>query len=123
MRKATMKITIASRCPPVTAATNRMMADATSGPSVGMNSRLAARAARRIPNGIASTELKTLYREVAKRVHPDLATDEADRHKREQLMAEANAAYQRGDADALRRILEEYEGSPESVRGAGIAAD
>src|ERR1039458_8023045 len=41
MRKATMKITMASRCPPVTAATNRMMADAVSGPSVGMNSRLA----------------------------------------------------------------------------------
>jgi peptidoglycan hydrolase CwlO-like protein len=70
-----------------------------------------------------SAELKTLYREVAKRVHPDLATDEADRRKRELLMAEANAAYQRGDADALRRILEEYESSPESVRGAGVAAD
>jgi hypothetical protein len=51
-----------------------------------------------------SAELKSLYREVAKKVHPDLATDEADRHKREQLMAEANAAYQRGDADALRRL-------------------
>ena len=72
---------------------------------------------------IPSAGLKDLYREVARRVHPDLATDEADRQKREHLMAEANAAYQRGDADALRRILEEYESSPESVRGAGIAAD
>ena len=70
-----------------------------------------------------SAELKALYREVAKRVHPDLATDEADRHKREQLMAEANAAYQRGDAETLRRILEEYESSPESVQGEGVAAD
>ena len=70
-----------------------------------------------------SPELKALYREVAKRVHPDLATDEADRRKREQLMAEANAAYQRGDAETLRRILEEYESSPESVRGEGVAAD
>jgi hypothetical protein len=72
---------------------------------------------------IPSAELRALYREVAKRVHPDLATDEADRHKREHFMAEANAAYQGGDADALRRILEEYESSPESVRGASIAAD
>ncbi len=72
---------------------------------------------------IPSAELKALYREVAKQVHPDLATDEADRQKREHLMAEANAAYQRGDANALRRILEEYESSPESVRGIGIAAD
>ena len=70
---------------------------------------------------IPSAELRALYREVAKRVHPDLATDEADRQKREHLMAEANAAYQRGDADALRRILEENESR--SVRGAGIAAD
>jgi hypothetical protein len=72
---------------------------------------------------IPSAELKALYREVAKRVHPDLATDEADRQRRDQFMAEANAAYQRGDAEALRRILEEYESSPESVRGAGIGAD
>jgi DnaJ-domain-containing protein 1 len=72
---------------------------------------------------LPSAELKTLYREVAKRVHPDLATDEADRQKREHLMAAANAAYQEGDTDALRRILEEYENSPESVRGAGISAD
>jgi len=72
---------------------------------------------------IPSAELKALYREVAKRVHPDLATDEADRQKRDQLMAEANTAYQRGDAEALRRILEEYESSPESARGAGIGAD
>jgi hypothetical protein len=38
-------------------------------------------------------------------------------------MAEANRAYQQGDVDALRRILEEYESSPESVQGAGVAAD
>ena len=70
-----------------------------------------------------SPELKKLYRDVAKRVHPDLATDDADRAQRERLMAEANRAYQQGDVDALRRILEEYESSPESLRGAGVAAD
>jgi len=71
----------------------------------------------------ASPELKKLFREVAMRIHPDHATDEADRHKREQLMKEANAAYERGDAAALKRILEEYESSPESVKGVGVAAD
>jgi hypothetical protein len=70
-----------------------------------------------------SSRLKSLYREVAKRVHPDLATDEADRHKRELLMKEANDAYQRGDQEALRKILEDYENGPESVQGRGIAAD
>src|ERR1019366_1179691 len=70
-----------------------------------------------------SPELKSLYREAAKRVHPDLATDDADRQRRELLMKEANRAYQEGDADALRRIIEEYESSPESVKGAGVGAD
>jgi hypothetical protein len=70
-----------------------------------------------------STHLKSLYREVAKRVHPDLATNEADRHTRELLMKQANDAYQRGDHEALRNILADYESSPESVQGKGVAAD
>jgi DnaJ-class molecular chaperone len=70
-----------------------------------------------------SPELKSLYRELAKRVHPDLAIDETDRKQRERLMTEANRAYQNGDAEALRRILQEYESSPDSVRGTGVAPD
>jgi len=70
-----------------------------------------------------SPELKSFYREIAKRIHPDLATDDADRAQRERLMAEANSAYQKGDAEDLRRILQEYESSPEAVRGTGVASD
>ena len=70
-----------------------------------------------------SPELKSLYREVAKRVHPDLASDAADRKRRERLMAEANEAYEQGDAERLKKILAEYETSPESVQGVGVAAD
>ncbi len=72
---------------------------------------------------VPSPELKGLYREVAKQVHPDLATDDADRRQRERLMAEANRAYENGDAETLRRILQEYESSPDSVRGTGVVAD
>lgn len=71
----------------------------------------------------SSPELKSLYREAAKKVHPDLATDHADRRWREHLMKEANRAYQRGDAEAMRKIIEEYESSPESVKGTGVTAD
>jgi hypothetical protein len=70
-----------------------------------------------------SAKLKSLYREVAKRVHPDLATDEADRRNREKFMKEANRAYEQGDVDEMRKILDEYESSPETVTGAGVAAD
>lgn len=70
-----------------------------------------------------SVKLKRLYREVARKVHPDLATDDADRVRRERLMAEANAAYQRGDVEALKRILDEYEHSRKSMLPMDISTE
>jgi hypothetical protein len=70
-----------------------------------------------------SPELKRLYREAAKRVHPDTATDEKDRARRERLMKEVNAAYAAGDEDTLRRILAGLDASPDAVQGSGIGAD
>jgi DnaJ-domain-containing protein 1 len=70
-----------------------------------------------------SQELKSLYRQVAKRLHPDLASEPADRIRREQLMAKANQAYENEETTLLREILQEYESSPESVHGSGVAAD
>lgn len=76
------------------------------------------------PNGFKpSASLKNLYREVAKQIHPDLATDERERARRQVLMAAANRAYEECDEANLRRILEEWESSPESVRGEGTAAE
>ena len=43
-----------------------------------------------------SPDLKALFRDVAKRIHPDFARDDADRQRRTQLMAQANEAYSRG---------------------------
>lgn len=70
-----------------------------------------------------SDNLKKLYREVAKRIHPDLAENDAERLKREELMVKANLAYQEGDVEKLRAILNEWEDSPESVKGEGAGAD
>jgi len=71
----------------------------------------------------ASPEMKRLFREVAKRIHPDLTSDRDDRAKRQQLMAEANEAYGRGDETQLTKILTEYECSPEAVKGDGPGAE
>ena len=70
-----------------------------------------------------SDSLKKLYREVAKQVHPDLATDEADRARRQELMAAANQAYEEADEERLQEILHKWQSSPESVKGEGIGAE
>lgn len=51
-------------------------------------------------------DLRQLYRQAAKAVHPDTANSDEERRRRTQAMAEINAAYQRGDADAIRRIMD-----------------
>jgi hypothetical protein len=70
-----------------------------------------------------SENLKKLYREVAKRIHPDLATDESERQRRHELMTEANRAYEEGDEARLEAILRDWESSPESVKGEGPGAE
>ncbi len=68
-------------------------------------------------------ELKDLYRSVAKKIHPDLATNEAERAKRTTLMVDANRAYEEGDATRLQSILDEWESSPERIQGGDIGAE
>ena len=70
-----------------------------------------------------SPDLRSLFREVAKRIHPDFAKDDADRQRRTGLMAQANEAYSRGDLDTLKIILNDYHESRESVRGEGVGAE
>jgi hypothetical protein len=55
-----------------------------------------------------SPSLKTLFREVAKRVHPDFASDEAEQKHFTLLMTRANHAYSCGDAETLQRLLDDH---------------
>jgi hypothetical protein len=52
--------------------------------------------------------LKTLFREVAKRIHPDFARDDAEQKYFTLLMARANHAYSRGDTETLQRLLDDH---------------
>lgn len=64
-----------------------------------------------------SLSLKELYRDLAKQIHPDLATDPDERKRREQIMAEVNRAYAAGDAERLQELFTEWQNSPESIQG------
>jgi hypothetical protein len=70
-----------------------------------------------------SPDLKALYRDAAKRLHPDLGTDEHSRDHRTRLMAEVNAAYAAGNEEALRRIVETWEIARVKTRIADIMAE
>lgn len=67
--------------------------------------------------------LKALYREVAKTIHPDLAGDDHERFRRQELMATANLAYQQGDRSRLQALLKEWRLGPETSRGLDIGAE
>lgn len=64
-----------------------------------------------------SDDLKRVFRDLAKAVHPDRAMDESARYRRHSLMAEANRAYAERDEDRLRLIMRAWERSAEAVVG------
>ena len=62
----------------------------------------------------ANLSLKSLYRSVAKSVHPDLADDDDDCQRRQALMAVANDAYKSGNREVLIDLLSTWEQTPVS---------
>jgi hypothetical protein len=69
------------------------------------------------PPRFTSDAVRSLFREVARTIHPDLARDALTRDQRHTLMVEANRAYALGDEERLRSILDTWERSPEAVQG------
>lgn len=67
-------------------------------------------------------EMKMLFREVARNIHPDLAASEPERQRRDLAMAEANEAYANGDPEKLRRLLQDWKADPAAVPGDDIGA-
>ncbi|MER5883931.1 J domain-containing protein [Streptomyces sp. NPDC001941] len=59
-----------------------------------------------------SDEARKLYRELARKAHPDLAPDEAERARREEFIQRVNVAYGRGDEALLRELAEEWAAGP-----------
>lgn len=57
-------------------------------------------------------EARKLYRELARKAHPDLAQDEQERARRDEFITRVNAAYGRGDEALLRELLQEWDAGP-----------
>jgi hypothetical protein len=100
----------------ITEAEQGALLDQASGASTGQQARPAdtrAGPARRF----TSDDVRRLFRDVAKAIHPDLAHDDLTRGRRHTLMIEANRAYAQGDEARLRWILQAWERSPDAVSG------
>ncbi len=63
-------------------------------------------------------EARRLFRELARRAHPDLAQDAAEKERRGDFIARVNVAYAAGDVAALMALDEEW-----SAGGAGAAME
>lgn len=75
------------------------------------------------PSPEQAATAKQLYRNLARKVHPDLADGPEDRVRRTRLMALANVARDQGDIRALEELLEDWELSPERVLGTGTVPE
>ncbi|HEY1744315.1 MAG TPA: hypothetical protein VGG18_14185 [Granulicella sp.] len=69
-----------------------------------------------------SLDLRNLFREVAKLIHPDFAIDDHDELHRTRLMAQANEAYRRDDAAVLQRMLNGYDPSTDQWNADDVAS-
>ncbi|GAA2739724.1 rhodanese-like domain-containing protein [Kitasatospora cinereorecta] len=63
-------------------------------------------------------EAQRLYRDLARRAHPDLSTDPAEQTRRSAFIARVNEAYARGDGGQLEQLAEEWSTAPESAPAA-----
>ncbi|MEU9228464.1 hypothetical protein AB0D40_29340 [Streptomyces massasporeus] len=70
-----------------------------------------------------SEEARKLYRDLARKAHPDLAQEEKERRRREEFITRVNAAYARGDEAELRELAAEWAKGPELKRGPSRAEE
>jgi hypothetical protein len=68
-------------------------------------------------------ELKALYRKGARQLHPDMASNDEDRARRQKAMAQFNEAYEQCDEARMQRILDEWRADPSNVEGEGAGAE
>jgi hypothetical protein len=77
-----------------------------------------------VPAGpLPDEDLKTLFRDAAKRMHPDLLQDPDGRMHAEAFMKRLNQAYRSGDAEAIANLVRQWETSPYASGSVGPGSD
>ncbi|MFI3189830.1 molecular chaperone DnaJ [Crenothrix sp. D3] len=67
-------------------------------------------------------ELKQTFRQAAKLMHPDRATTDAERDRRNIIMAKVNVAYAKGDQATIEKLIIEFGQDPEAITGGDIVS-
>lgn len=75
-----------------------------------------------VPPQPLTMDIKQAYRRAARLMHPDRATNEAERQRRTDLMTRVNRAYESGDQRTIEKLIEEYGHDPEAVAGRDIGS-
>src|SRR5215217_2412162 len=70
------------------------------------------RAVPKAPGPVPTGDIKRLFREAAKRMHPDVVADEEARGHAEAFMKRLNHAYKAGDAEAIADLVQQWDASP-----------
>jgi hypothetical protein len=68
----------------------------------------------------AAAELKSLYRRLARRYHPDLARDEEAQCRAAEVMVRINALYRAGDLAGLKALADQALGAEPSEEGLSL---
>ena len=67
------------------------------------------------PIEVDQTRLRTFFRKLAKRFHPDLTSDPQEKKWRQEIMSKVNAAYAAKDLVALQELSQKPERTPEVI--------
>jgi hypothetical protein len=76
------------------------------------------------PRPRPSDQVRALFRTLIKLCHPDLATGEADRRRREEFTARVNAAYAANNGARLAQLAREWQAeTPDAVNPPGLMSE
>lgn len=74
------------------------------------------------PDPVPPASIKRLFRDAAKRMHPDLAGTDEERSHAEAFMKRLNDAYRAADAEAIADLVRQWDASPFAPIAAGEGA-